>query len=49
MDRLSGLSRAQIGGVPIARFVATILGIAIRLVVVAYVGRSGAKFFYQGF
>jgi hypothetical protein len=49
MDRLSGVSTANVGGVRAGRFVLRIVGIALRLAAVAYAGQSGAKFFYQGF
>jgi hypothetical protein len=49
MGRLSGLRRATVDGIPIGRFALRIAWVAVRLVAVAYIGQSGAKFFYQGF
>jgi hypothetical protein len=37
------------GDLPLGRFVLRLLWVAVRLVACAYLGHSGAEFFYQGF
>ena len=38
-----------IDGIPVAQFALRLFWIAARIVAVAYLGHSGATFFYQGF
>lgn|GEM_PF-3246733 len=38
-----------IDGIPLSRFLLRILWVAIRLLLVLYMGETGTSFFYQGF
>jgi hypothetical protein len=43
------LTGLQIDGIPAGRYVLRMFWVAIRLLLVIYLGQAGVQFFYQGF
>ncbi len=48
MDRLS-LTARQIDGIPAGQYLLRMFWVAVRLLLVIYLGQAGVQFFYQGF